>query len=140
MKRELPYRPFIAAPEVIADSTEPPAAVAVLSIPDLCGLAGVPLRVTSPHMPRVVLHRGTVHYRGDAALYVGIGRPRFSKRAQDAMRVLEVLAHGFHDYASRESICGRGFFTAPKSRGRPPIGGRRMTAAERMRRMRARRA
>lgn len=135
----LPYTPFIQPPLVLTERAERPAAIAKLSVGELCQIARIALRVTSPHTPAVVLHRGARHFRDATTYYVGIDRPRFSRRVDEAMRVLEILAHGFHDYAARESICGRGLFTAPPVRGRPTIYGRPMSARERMRRMRQKR-
>lgn len=139
MKVALPYTPFIPSPEVLSDSGPRPVTVASLTIKQICKLARIPMRATSPHTPAVRLHPGSRHFRAPDAYYVGIGRPRFSRRPQDSLRVLEVLAHGFHDYVARETICGRALFVPPRRRGRPALLGRRMSAAERMRRMRTRR-
>lgn len=139
MKRALPYSPFIPAPSVLAEDAARPAPVATTTVAELCALAHIPKRVTSPHTPPVVLHRGSQHFRDRGAYYVGLGRRTFGGRDRDAMRVLEILAHGFHDYAARENVCGRGLFVAPGRRGRPALRGRPMSAAERMRRMRSRR-
>lgn len=139
MKRPLPFTPFIAPPRVLFSDARPPAHVATLTIEELCSLAGIPGRVTSPHAPRVFLHAGHDHFRSRAGCYVGIGARRFSRRSPEAsLRVLEILAHGFHEYAARENLRDRGLFVPPSRKGRPALIGRRMTAAERMRRMRRR--
>lgn len=134
----VPYTPFIPAPEVLAEDALPPVPIATVSVRDLCEIAGVPNRVTSPHTPSVVLHRGSRHFVGRHRYYVGLDRRSFSRTALDALRILEILAHGFHDYAARENTCGRGLFVSPRRRGRPALRGRRMSSAERMRRMRKR--
>lgn len=138
MKR-VPYTPFIPAPAVLPEGAAAPVPVATIRVRDLCELAGIPHRVTSPHTPAVVLHRGPGHFVGRNRYYVGLDRRTFSRTDVDALRILEILAHGFHDYAARESICGRGLFVIPRRRGRPALRGRRMSPAERMRRMRQRR-
>lgn len=134
--RTFPCTPFIAAPRTLTENEARPTATATLTLRELCTIAGVPLRVTSPHTPRVYLHRGAEHLAGPEEYWVGCGVRAFRRRETDAVRVLEVLAHGFHDYAARECVCGRGLFAGPRRRGRPVLGGRPMTAAERMRRMR----
>lgn len=139
MKQPIPYTPFIASPRVLASDIPPPTPIATLTIGELCALAGVADRVTSPHSPLVFVHPGRDHFRTRAGCYVGLGRRRFSRRGrEDALRVLEILAHGFHDYAARENLRDRGLFVPPRRRGRPALTGRKMTAAERMRRMRRR--
>ena len=130
------FTPFIPVPVVLPEGAEPPTPLARVTLRELCALAGIPVRATSAHTPRIFLHRHGTSYRSEGAYHVGLGRPRFSGR-RDALRVLEILAHGFHDYAARETVCGRGLFVPPRLRGRPPLHGRPMTAAERMRRMRA---
>lgn len=131
------YTPFIPAPTVLPEGEPPPMATSTITIAGLCALAGIPVRATSAHTPRIHVIRGGVSYRGPDAYYVGLGAPRRVRRPEDALRVLEILAHGFHDYAARECICGRKLFVPPRRRGRPPLRGRPMSAAERMRRSRA---
>lgn len=134
----IPYRPFIAAPRPLTAEIAPPAAAARLSLRRLCDMAGVSFRVTSPHVPAVILHPGTDHFFGPSGYYVGTRGP-FDGAPESALRILEILAHGFHDYAARECVCGRGLFGAPARRGRPSLMGRPMTPAERVRRGRHRR-
>lgn len=131
----IPYRPFVAPPRVLPDDADPPPCVARVTVGELCVLAGIPVRVTTGSPGVVLLHSGPEHFRHRGLLYVGIGGA-FSGTPESALRTLEVLAHGFHDYAARESICRRGLFVPPVRRGRQPHRGRAMTAAERMRRHR----
>jgi len=138
MKR-LPYTPFIPPPTILADDAVPPVTIATLSVRELCAIAGISNRVTSPHTPSVLLHQGSRHFVGRSLYYVGLDGFAFSRDQRHALRVLEILAHGFHDYAARENICGRGLFGVPRRLGRPALGGRSMSPAERMRRMRKRR-
>jgi len=112
--------------------------VSYTTVPELCSRAGIPLKVTMASWHKVILHAGTEHLRTPVASCVGVGKVRGSKRTK-ALRALEILAHGFHDYAARECVCSRGLFAAPARIGRPLVGSEPMTAKERMRRMRAKR-
>jgi len=135
----VPYTPFIAAPRVLSLRERAPRPIATPTLATLCRLAGLKYRVTTPHTPTIRLHAGAEHLRGPRAYHVGI-EGSFDRTPKSALRVLEVLAHGFHDYAARECVCGRGreLFSPPRRRGRPSTTGRPMTAAERMRRSRRR--
>jgi hypothetical protein len=72
------------------------------------------MRVTGGRRRKVVCVVGSEHLYSDDTYYVGVGK-NWSLSRTSALRVLEVLAYGFHDYVVRECICGRGFFVAPKS-------------------------
>lgn len=135
----VPYTPFVRPPRVLAPPAEAPTLLVRTTVRALCEAAGIPCRVTSPHTPEVHLHQGTEHWIAPGVAWVGVGGGAFEPTPLSALRVLEVLAHGFHDYAARESICGRGLFDAPAKPGRPPRWGRAATPSERMRRYRARR-
>jgi hypothetical protein len=106
----------------------------------LCAEAGIPCRITGgpSELRRIVLHTGTDHFLTPTVTYVGLGKHR-ARDPVRALRALEILAHGFHDYGARECVCGRGLFVAPTRTGRPRLGPQAMSAAERMRNMRARR-
>lgn len=136
MTTPIPYSLSISPPLPLAANDARPGEIARVTLNELCGQAGVPVRVATD-VPEVtiVLHKGTFHFRSPGFAYIGIGD--FSDREQ-ALRVLEVLAHGFHDYAARECVCGRGLFCAPTKRGRPSLTGRAMSAKERMRKHRRR--
>lgn len=136
--RPVPFRPMIPAPSVLGELAERPLALATLTLGDLCAAAGIPLRVTSEFLPTIVCTAGMEHYVDDSTYYVGVGKWRPTRVA--ALRVLEVLAHGFHDYAARECVCGKGLFSVPRPKGRRPRGSLAMTARERMAAMRLRRA
>lgn len=119
---------------------EPPAALAQVTLDQLCTLAGIRNRVTGATV-NVTIIAGKEHWTAPDVCCVGVGRAWKPSRSS-ALRVLEVLAHGFHDYAARECVCGKGLFVAPSSNrpGRQRIGEQAMTAGERMQRMRARRS
>ena len=86
----------------------------------------------------IALVAGFNHFAVDRDYFVGVG-DAWEPSAAAALRVLEVLAHGFHDYSARECVCGKKLFAIPKRHGRPPDGPRAKTARERMASMRARR-
>jgi hypothetical protein len=127
----------IPAPRVLVTGTRAPRALARTSIDDLCAVAGVAMRVSGGSRRAVVCVPGEKHLYTGSTYYVGVGDAWELSRTS-ALRVLEVLAYGFHDYVVRECVCGRGLFVPPKPMGRPMRGPRPMTAAERMAAMRAR--
>lgn len=133
------FTPFIPAPRILLAGARPPRALARLRLEDLCRLAGLPSRVTGANTLAVLIHAGAAHYRSRDFFYVGLSCERFEPSARAALGVLEILAHGFHDYAAREQLCQRALFVPPANPGRPRLKGRAMTAAERMRRMRRKR-
>ena len=137
--KPVPYTPYVPSPRVLVPPLEAPEVLARATVRGLCATAGIPCRVTSPHTPEVLLHSGADHFVGPGVAWVGVGG-QWEPSPLAAIRVLEVLAHGFHDYAARESICRRGLFVAPARKGRPPRWGRPATPSERMRRHRARTA
>jgi hypothetical protein len=83
----------------------------------LCAVAGISYRVAGGNQPLVVLwggpgHAYTVTDHGGRIFAVDRnGLPRLKR--ERALRVLEILAYGFFDYAARESIVGRGYFIPP---------------------------
>lgn len=87
------------------------------SVRAICESADIRYRVTGGHHPQVVLWRGPGHaYTTDDAgqrVYAidRAGLPQSA--AMRALRMLEILAYGFQDYAARESVVGRGYFAYP---------------------------
>lgn len=137
--KNLTYRPFIASARVLSPDEQGSASdvLGVISFADLCALANVKLRVTEA--PReIVCVRGEQSFLIENRRLVG-GAMKWPLTRTDALRVLETLAHGLHDYAARECICGRKMFSAPARRGRPAEGVRAKTPRERVAEMRARR-
>ena len=127
----------IPAPRVLMANEKAPSVAARTTIDELCKAAGVTMRVTGSKRRDVACAIGNTHAYTDNVYYVGVG-DSWSPSRTSALRVLEVLAYGFHDYVARECVCGRGLFVPPKPMGRPLNGSRPMTAAERMAAMRAR--
>jgi len=132
----LPPNFRIPAPYHLASSDARPAALAQLDVRDLCELAGIPSRTSGPLQDVVVLHAEISHLRAPGVMYVGLNGV-WQATPVSALRVLEVLAHGFHDYAAREAVCGHGYFKVAPRRGRPRSA-RAVPAKERMRKMRDR--
>jgi len=87
------------------------------TVREICARAGVRYRVTGGHHPSVVLWNGPGHVStvdcDNHRLYAidRTGLPQSS--GMRALRMLEILAYGFQDYAARESIVGRGYFAYP---------------------------
>lgn len=135
MSTLIPYRPFIAAPSVLRDGVKPPTTVATVDVRTLCATAEIPMRVTSGIESTVFVHRGIDHLRGacvkGAPVYY-VGLKEWNGSRISAIRVLEVLAHSFHDYTARECLCPMKLFCAPKRVGRPLVGKQAMSAKERM--------
>lgn len=133
--KKLPAR-FLPACEIAADAS--PEIVEVLDFERLCDEAKIPCRVTGRIGPRIVLIRDARFLLLEDAYGIPV-TPRSEKGRIRALRILEALAHVFHDYAARECVCGRGLFGPPTVLGRPPKSGQALSAAERMRAYRARR-
>ncbi len=68
---------------------------------------------------------------------IGVALPGYRGTPRDALRILEILAYGFMDYAAREALRGKGLFLPRARPGRKP-GGKALSGAERMRRFRKR--
>jgi hypothetical protein len=137
---------WIEPPSHIVEGQALPRVLHQFTLEELCRAAKIVCRVSGAmqDVKRVILCAGDRHFHvpsenGLLAYVGGLGRGWKLDRRR-ALRVLEVLAFGFHDYEARECVCHRGFFVTRKPEGRPALLGRPRTAAERMRDMRARRA
>lgn len=87
------------------------------TIASLCARANVRYRVTGGKHPRVAFWDGPGHGHtvtdSNEPIYI-IDRASLPQSGPDrALRALEILAYGFQDYASRESVCNRGYFLYP---------------------------
>jgi hypothetical protein len=84
-----------------------------LSLSDLVRRAGIRLRATGGPQPRIVLwnapHGRTVDSER-RPLYAVNTSELPQRDPERAVRILEILAYGFFDYAARESVCERGIF------------------------------
>lgn len=126
-------------PEVLplSDEEERPRVVEIVTLGSLLEQAGVLSRVSGPDPEVRLISSGGCCYWSSEGYYVSLparhdGRPRRTR----AMRVLEILAYVFNDWATRECVCGRNYFRAPGIMGRPRLGDEVMSSAERMRKMR----
>ena len=132
----IPMTPIISAPRIRGSASE----LRVLertTLASLCTTAKVSLRVSGGESRSIVCIAGSDHFRVGRDYFVGVGSA-WGATQTAALRVLEILAHGFHDYAARECVCHQKLFSIPKRQGRPPVGPRAKTARERMAAMRAR--
>ena len=134
----IPFNPLIPAPRIRSSASEL-RVFERITLSELCTVAKVPMRVSGGESHSIVCVAGADHFRIGRDYFVGVGNAWGATRTA-ALRVLEILAHGFHDYAARECICHQKLFSIPKRQGRPPTGPRARTARERMAAMRARRA
>ncbi len=91
---------------------KPADILARFTLDQLCRLAGIRNNATRQCLP-IALVLGPEHWKSTDTHYVGIGKDRKITKTY-ALRVLEVLAHGFHDPAARECVCRQGLFRAPK--------------------------
>jgi hypothetical protein len=132
----IPFTPFIPAPRV---QSVKPSVLARTTLTELCAIAKLPMRVSGGETRSIACIAGTDHFAVGRDYFVGVG-DEWNANPITALRVLEVLAHGFHDYAARECVCQKKLFSPPKRQGRPPKGFRAQTARERMAAMRARQA
>lgn len=88
--------------------------ICVLSYRDLCQLAGIPPRISGPDLDRrihILLGQQNLCPAG-VPVDLGVALPDYQGRESDALRVLEILAYGFMDYAARETVRGCGLFLA----------------------------
>lgn len=135
--KPLPMRVMIATPQHIFD--EVPATIWKTTLGELCREAGILKRVTGGTEPEIVCHLSPDHLIDEDTYYVSmVGLGEGDSRTQ-ALRILEILAYGFCDYAARECVCGKGLFVGTQPKGRPPKSGQPKSAKERMVEMRARR-
>jgi hypothetical protein len=85
----------------------------ITTIRELCAVACIPYQYSGGDQPFVGVARGTGNLRAvdsnNHRVYV-VDREQFAAVTpqEEALRVLEVVAHAFHDYAARE--CVRGLF------------------------------
>jgi len=116
---KIPYDPFIPAPDVLRAREPFPGTYIPVDLATLCSLAEIPLRVTTGASPYILVRKGertssVRHLRwfidGRPALLVDYS---WSPDRVSAIRVLEILAHGFHDYAARECLCPADVFCVP---------------------------
>lgn len=113
----LPINPNIPAPDF---HKAPLPAGDCRPVSAWCAAAGIAYRVSggedrlaclSADLPR---HAWTA-IAGQRVYGVAAGLlPETADAREQALRVLEVLAHGFHDYGARESVCQRGLFGVPR--------------------------
>ena len=136
--KQLAYRPFIPSVRILTRDSELPPILGAIQFSDLCKIAGVRLRVSQTRDAVTCVVGADSFITAEGKTLVG-GATRWPLERTDALRVLETLAHGVHDYAARECICGIKLFTVPARRGRPPNGPRAKTARERVAAMRQRR-
>ena len=104
------------------------------TLDELCGAISIAPRVTGGMARKVYLIEGDKHFRSPGCYFVGVsGIPE----SDLALRVMEVLAYSFNDYAARETMRGRKLFNFRPAPGRPRSGSA-LSAAEKMRRYRSR--
>lgn len=114
--------------------TAPPRQARTVSMDRLLAAVGLPNRVTGG-LREILVHPGSEHFLVNGKPCVGLSR-RLRKDCvpSEAGFILEVLAHGFHDYTARENICGRLRYH-PDRRGRERSG-KAMSGAQRARKFR----
>ncbi len=117
LKQYWPPHP-IPAPRVwiLADHNSPVNVQERLDVATLCARGEIPYRVTGGNplsvvvfTPKEARERGHFRHCEDGrpvALVDGTDLP--VAEPERSIRLLEILAHGFHDYAARE--CARGLF------------------------------
>lgn len=97
-------------PKHLAWNSPRPKVLRETTVADLCMEAGILMRVTGGERIRILLVDGAQNYREPGIFHVGVAEIHETAPEDLALRVLEILAHGFHDYAARECVCGRGLF------------------------------
>lgn len=111
----IPWTLLIDPPILRSDEFIPKDAIEV-SLKEIFRRANVRFRACVPYQ-RILVHRGGVHMRTPSAIVVALSaRVKNVDGRIAALRILEVLAHGFFLHEVRHSVCGRGLFHAPKPR------------------------
>lgn len=87
------------------------------TVEEVCLEAVVRCRVTGGPTLHLVLWNAPFHGytvdRDGMTLYAVSKAGLPQRKQQRALKILEILAYGFHDYIARESVCGRGFYICP---------------------------
>ena len=92
----------------------------VTTIKQLCVLARIPYKYAGGNLPYIGVLSGTGNLRAvdrNNHSVLVVDREQFSARnsEEEALRVLEVLAHSHHQYAARECVRGMFGFTQRRS-------------------------
>ena len=95
-----------------------PFLASTTTLPELCSIAGIPYQYVEGALPSVGLSRGSGNLRAVDAndqrvLVVDLEQISATSIREEALRIIEVLAHAFHEYAARE--CARGLFGFPEN-------------------------
>ncbi|MCB9707220.1 MAG: hypothetical protein H6714_00315 [Myxococcales bacterium] len=111
------------------------------SVRALCVLAGVPCKATGAWAERQIeitaAEKLCIVAEPGATGSVRISMKRRSAR-QDARTALAVLAYGLHDLVAKQSVKGQSWTRVKPPPGRPKLGRRPLSNAERQRRFRLR--
>jgi hypothetical protein len=114
----------------------------VTTIEELCTQAGIPYKYFGGDLPFAGCSSGSgnlraVDERNHRVLVVDEEQFTSDTPAERSLRILEILAHSFHEYAARECVRGLfGYSTSAESTERRDTSS--MTAAERKARQRSR--
>lgn len=106
------------------------------TLTEICAQLGFAPRVTGGRGARIYVTHLAENFRSPGKLFVGGAG---FQPDETPLRVLETLAYAFNDYASRETVRGRQLFDFRHPPGRPSTG-TAMSAAEKMRRHRRKKA
>lgn len=98
-------------------SEVPPQDISVaVTVESLCKKAGIRYRVTGGRNALIVIDDETDHHVRSiidgALVYIVGGLLMPISDPERSARILEVVAHAFHDYAARECLCFKGIFKA----------------------------
>ncbi|MGK9452564.1 hypothetical protein ACSSZE_15100 [Acidithiobacillus caldus] len=89
------------------------------SISELCQEAGVRLRVEDPeaYRPRILVDNElpTAWAWGEDERTLLVINRRDIPPDFPSLRILEILAYGFHDYVARECLCHQGYFDGTRA-------------------------
>lgn len=108
---KIPYELFVPPPDVLRAGEAVPYECVPVDLATLCSIAEIQLRVTTHLSPSIFVRKGSGdgparHLRGRQGhrpvLFVDYP---WNQDRVTAIRVLEILAHGFHDYGARECLC-----------------------------------
>lgn len=143
MKTPISMNVWIDSPRHTVEGQVLPRVIQRLTLSELCQVAQIRCRMSGGAQDenRIFVCESEHHFQVAnvpwSLSYVGV-LVGWKLDQLQALRVLEVLAYGFHDYEARECVSFRGLFAAKRPVGRPAVLGHAQTARERMAAMRAR--
>lgn len=86
-----------------------------VTLKNLCLVAGIQYRFICEIENNWFIDETTnQHFKTKQGNIIGISKFIQEPEPIKAMRIIEIMAYSFFDYAARECVCGKGYFGAPE--------------------------